>query len=94
MKKWLSLVLAMVMVLSLFPVATAESNDILTVKIRGVDYAESASNTTLHLSDLIEMNSPVYPKTPDRSLSRYVWIRSVNTWMKTAAVLREPLIKS
>ena len=52
MKKWLSLVLAMVMVLSLFPVATAESNDILTVKIRGVDYAESASNTTLHLSDL------------------------------------------
>lgn len=28
-----------------------------------------------------------YPKTPDRSLSRYVWIRSVNTWMKTAAVL-------
>lgn len=60
MKKWLSLVLAMVMVLSLFPVATAESNDILTVKIRGVDYAESASNTTLHLSDLIEMNSPVY----------------------------------
>lgn len=28
-----------------------------------------------------------YPSTPDCSLSRYVWVRSIDTWMKTAAVI-------
>lgn len=28
-----------------------------------------------------------YPETPDSSLSRYVWVRAIDTWLKTAAVI-------
>lgn len=60
MKKIISMVLTVVLCLTMLTVVNCESNELLTIRVMGIDQTKSANGVSLSMSDMIEMNSPVY----------------------------------